>query len=427
VSFDASANARARDDDDDENDDDDARGRTGDERGNARREHFEGESDDEASEWALEALRAALETTLRDGGGARTKERATTNRDGRRAKVTSYRAASRTYEGERVDREREASAGAEPASMRRARDERRATVDDMNRSDEEVDVQAGSAGKKWNDARNGDQRESMAKAEDDEVARAKRAGGKEQKKDSTRWTAPKEDSYESKLDRLLLVAERAGLSAERFKEEITDLGRRVENSVVVVQPWENKGNAWAGERSKSAHSERSSSAGTILNPKGLTPKRADRESPKVPIAEVEPKVVVTSILRSDLVRAMGEMSADEKLSRLGLKSVPENEHQRDEAIEYAAGTPASHGRSLSTPGSQRRAWSERSPRSATNYDDYGDDFGDGDHFLTPPAPASSLKSQKQTYVDKLKAQAKVAKLDSSRSWKAGVGVVSGQL
>ena len=41
--------------------------------------------------------------------------------------------------------------------------------------------------------------------------------------------------------------------------------------------------------------------------------------------DAEKPKIITSVLRSDLLKSMGEMSADEKLKRLGLKSVPEDE------------------------------------------------------------------------------------------------------
>lgn len=390
----------------------------------------EDEDEERVDPAVLRALRDTLAATLPSMGHAKPVMTST---------MSAYRAASRTYEGERVDRERVQSGGERPASMRlqSVREEPDVLLLD-NRSDEEEEQETPvkeepkrSIENRVREARREDQRRALEPKEKSNAERTTKTSHVRQegkKKDSTRWTAPKRTSYERKLDRLFAVAERAGVSAERVNQEISDLNERVENGVIAVQPWEEKGNSWAAERSKSALSERSSSAGTILQPKGLKTARVDGKTLESARHIVEEPKVVTSILRSDLLKAMGEMSAEEKLSRLGLAPVPESSDvYADDVSEHATmgGTPRSIARSQSTPGSRRRAWNERSP--ATNRDDGDDNYSDGDRFLTPPpAPASSVKSQSQTYVDKLKAQSKLAKLESSRSWKAGVGVVGGQ-
>lgn len=388
----------------------------------------EDEDEERVDPAVLRALRDTLAATLPSMGHAKPVMTST---------MSAYRAASRTYEGERVDRERVQSGGERPASMRlqSVREEPDVLLLD-NRSDEEEEAPVKEKPKRSienrvREARREDQRRALEpkeKSNAEHTTKTSRVRQEGKKKDSTRWTAPKRTSYERKLDRLFAVAERAGVSAERVNQEISDLNERVENGVIAVQPWEEKGNSWAAERSKSALSERSSSAGTILQPKGLKTARVDGKPLESARHIVEEPKVVTSILRSDLLKAMGEMSAEEKLSRLGLAPVPESSDvYTDDVSEHATmgGTPRSIARSQSTPGSRRRAWNERSP--ATNRDDGDDNYSDGDHFLTPPpAPASSVKSQSQTYVDKLKAQSKLAKLESSRSWKAGVGVVGGQ-
>ena len=388
----------------------------------------EDEDEERVDPAVLRALRDTLAATLPSMGHAKPVMTST---------MSAYRAASRTYEGERVDRERVQSGGERPASMRlqSVREEPDVLLLD-NRSDEEEEAPVKEKPKRSienrvREARREDQRRALElkeKSNAERTTKTSRVRQEGKKTDSTRWTAPKRTSYERKLDRLLVVAERAGVSAERVNQEISDLNERVENGVIAVQPWEEKGNSWAAERSKSALSERSSSAGTILQPKGLKTARVDGKTLESARHIVEEPKVVTSILRSDLLKAMGEMSAEEKLSRLGLAPVPEmSDVCTDDVSEHATmgGTPRSVARSQSTPGSRRRAWNERSP--ATNRDDGDDNYSDGDHFLTsPPAPASSVKSQSQTYVDKLKAQSKLAKLESSRSWKAGVGVVGGQ-
>ena len=384
------------------------------------------DEDERVDPAVLRALRDTLAATLPSSMGH---TRPSTSRA--TSTMSAYRAASRTYEGERVDREQ--SDGERPASMRlqSVREEPDALLLD-NRSDEEVEETPvkekvkQSIEDRVREARREEQRRLKQQALKRASAERAAKTTPNTKNNSTRWTAPKRTAYERKLDRLLAVAERAGVSAERVNQEICDLNERVESGVVAVQPWEEKGNSWAAERSKSALSERSSSAGTILQPKGLKTTRSEGKSLESARVAEEPKVV-TSILRSDLLKAMGEMSAEEKLSRLGLAPVPESpDFYDDDTSEHATmGTPMSLGRSQSTPGSRRRAWNERSP--VLNRDDADDDYSDGDYFLTPPpAPASSVKSQSQTYVDKLKAQAKLAKLESSRSWKAGVGVVGGQ-
>ena len=251
------------------------------------------------------------------------------------------------------------------------------------------------------------------------------------------------NSYNSKLDELLAVAERAGSTAERVRDQITDLEQRVElNNLkpIAVQPWQEHGNAWAGDRhskgdrhsrhSKSARSERSSSAGTILNPKNKNSRemrvkyehaRSDGSN-STPTTPEKPKII-TSVLRSDLVKSMGEMSADEKLKRLGLKSVPEN----DDATSPTNSNPwASVPR---RPSPARREWRERiSPAQAPRSTYSGDD---GENGFSPPPPSvgshrDNGAESPANYLDKLKAQAKLARSESAKSWKPGVGVQIGR-
>jgi hypothetical protein len=214
-----------------------------------------------------------------------------------------------------------------------------------------------------------------------------------------------------------------------------------------MQPWEERGNAWAGDRrsrnSKSnREDEKSSSAGTILNPKNKLSKEVRQafaaksdDACSSPRSSNEKPKFVTSVLRSDLLKSMGEMSADEKLERLGLKSVPEDDGSSD------GGNGSSQQKSLhmsrsarSTPVSRRRDWQERTRRTPSLYSDE-DEAG----FTPPPPPAPSVHSNwdsvgtpsgtrhqsPMNYVDKLKAQAKLARAESARSWKVGVGVRNG--
>lgn len=251
------------------------------------------------------------------------------------------------------------------------------------------------------------------------------------------------NSYNSKLDELLAVAERAGSTAERVRDQITDLEQRVElNNLkpIAVQPWQEHGNAWAGDRhskgdrhsrhSKSARSERSSSAGTILNPKNKNSRemrvkyehaRSDGSN-STPTTPEKPKII-TSVLRSDLLKSMGEMSADEKLKRLGLKPVPEV----DDAPSPTNSNPwpsAPRG-----PSPARRQWRERmSPAQAPRSTYSGDD---GENGFSPPPPSvgshrDSGAESPANYLDKLKAQAKLARSESAKSWKPGVGVQIGR-
>ena len=254
--------------------------------------------------------------------------------------------------------------------------------------------------------------------------------------------------YHSQLDKLLAIAERAGSTAERVHSDITDLGARVNTvKAVHMQPWEERGNAWAGDRrsrnSKSnREDEKSSSAGTILNPKNKLSKEVRQafaaksdDACSSPRSSNEKPKFVTSVLRSDLLKSMGEMSADEKLERLGLKSVPEDDGSSD------GGNGSSQQKSLhmsrsarSTPVSRRRDWQERTRRTPSLYSDE-DEAG----FTPPPPPAPSVHSNwdsvgtpsgtrhqsPMNYVDKLKAQAKLARAESARSWKVGVGVRNG--
>lgn len=251
------------------------------------------------------------------------------------------------------------------------------------------------------------------------------------------------NSYNSKLDELLAVAERAGSTAERVRDQITDLEQRVElNNLkpIAVQPWQEHGNAWAGDRhskgdrhsrhSKSARSERSSSAGTILNPKNKNSRemrvkyehaRSDGSN-STPTTPEKPKII-TSVLRSDLLKSMGEMSADEKLKRLGLKPVPEV----DDAPSPTNSNPwpsAPRG-----PSPARREWRERmSPAQAPRSTYSGDD---GENGFSPPPPSvgshrDNGAESPANYLGKLKAQAKLARSESAKSWKPGVGVQIGR-
>ena len=252
----------------------------------------------------------------------------------------------------------------------------------------------------------------------------------EKRRPSTKYIRSPKDSFESKLEKLMAVAERAGSTAERVHDEITNLGIRVElenGKPVPMQPWQEHGNSWAGDRrsSRSARDdEKSSSAGTILNPKQRHSRdaravyKAPGETPSSPQRpSVDRPKIVTSVLRSDLLKSMGEMSADEKLERLGLKSVREDEFMG------GGGTPVVN-RSTSA---SRRAWQERSPRTASQYSEE-DDFG-----FVPPAPAPSVRSHTReissstptssptptNYVEKLKEKAKLARAESARTWRAG--------
>ena len=252
--------------------------------------------------------------------------------------------------------------------------------------------------------------------------------------------------YHSQLDKLLAIAERAGSTAERVHSDITDLDARVNTvKAVPMQPWEERGNAWAGDRrsrnSKSnREDEKSSSAGTILNPKNKLSKEVRQalvaksdDACSSPRSPEKPKLV-TSFLRSDLLKSMGEMSADEKLERLGLKSVPEDDGSSDGGNGSSNHHSPHMSRSArSTPVSRRRDWQERTRRTPSLYSDE-DETG----FTPPPAPAPSVHSNWESvgtpssahqspmnYVDRLKAQAKLARAESARSWKVGVGVRNG--
>lgn len=253
---------------------------------------------------------------------------------------------------------------------------------------------------------------------------------------ANRWTAPKKSSYDAKLDKLLAVAERAGSTAERMKDEIANLEQRVDSlKPVPVQPWQEHGSSWAGDRKSvrtEERSERSSSAGTILNPKNqhsreVRPKvqlvdnssnQGDGKGDSTPSTPEKPKVV-TSVLRSDLLKSVGEMSAEEKLERLGLKSVPEDEGMSQEANVAVAGRSAS---------ANRRVWHERASQSRSVQSEDGEY---GMMGFSPPPP--SVRSQQRdtgeesplNYVDKLKAQAKLARAESAKTWKPGKGVKSG--
>jgi len=251
-------------------------------------------------------------------------------------------------------------------------------------------------------------------------------------KDATRWIAAGKDSYETRLDQLLAVAERAGTTAERVRDEINDLGVRVDElNLKPVAPWEERGSSWAGDRhSKSARSERSSSAGTILNPKNKNSREmrvkfenvSNNGEGSTPTSPENPPKVVTSVLRSDLVRSMGEMSTNEKLERLGLKTVLEDEGSASD--DYApVGTPVTMRRSISTPASNRRVWHERSSAKSKSIYSDEDDYG----FAPPPSVGSYRadahgRESPGNYVEKLKAQAKLARAESAKSWKPGVGV-----
>lgn len=252
--------------------------------------------------------------------------------------------------------------------------------------------------------------------------------------------------YHSQLDKLLAIAERAGSTAERVHSDITDLDARVNTvKAVPMQPWEERGNAWAGDRrsrnSKSnREDEKSSSAGTILNPKNKLSKEVRQalvaksdDACSSPRSPEKPKLV-TSVLRSDLLKSMGEMSADEKLERLGLKSVPEDDGSSDGGNGSSNHHSPHMSRSArSTPVSRRRDWQERTRRTPSLYSDE-DETG----FTPPPAPAPSVHSNwdsvgtpssahqsPMNYVGRLKAQAKLARAESARSWKVGVGVRNG--
>ena len=252
--------------------------------------------------------------------------------------------------------------------------------------------------------------------------------------------------YHSQLDKLLAIAERAGSTAERVHSDITDLDARVNTvKAVPMQPWEERGNAWAGDRrsrnSKSnREDEKSSSAGTILNPKNKLSKEVRQaliaksdDACSSPRSPEKPKLV-TSVLRSDLLKSMGEMSADEKLERLGLKSVPEDDGSSDGGDGSSNHQSPHMSRSArSTPVSRRRDWQERTRRTPSLYSDE-DETG----FTPPPPPAPSVHSNwdsvgtpssahqsPMNYVDRLKAQAKLARAESARSWKVGVGVRNG--
>ena len=253
---------------------------------------------------------------------------------------------------------------------------------------------------------------------------------------ANRWTAPKKSAYDAKLDKLLAVAARAGSTAERMKDEMANLEQRVDSlKPVAVQPWQEHGSSWAGDRKSvrtEERSERSSSAGTILNPKNnhsreVRPKvqfvdnssnQGDGKGDSTPSTPEKPKVV-TSVLRSDLLKSMGEMSAEEKLERLGLKTVPE-----DEGLSHEANF-ASVGRSASV---NRRVWHERASQSRSVQSEDGEY---GMMGFSPPPP--SVRSQQRdtgeesplNYVDKLKAQAKLARAESAKTWKPGRGVKSG--
>lgn len=251
---------------------------------------------------------------------------------------------------------------------------------------------------------------------------------------ASRWTAPKKSAYDEKLDKLLAVAERAGSTAERMKDEIANLEQRVDNlKPVPMQPWQEHGSSWAGDRKSvrtEERSERSSSAGTILNPKNKhsrevrqkvgysSSNQGDGKGDSTPSTPDVSKVV-TSVLRSDLLRSMGEMSAEEKLERLGLKSVPEDEGMSQEAKLVGAGRSAS---------ANRRVWHERASQARSTLSEEGEY---GMMGFSPPPP--SVRSQHRdtgeespmNYVDKLKAQAKLARAESAKSWKAGKGVKSG--
>ena len=257
----------------------------------------------------------------------------------------------------------------------------------------------------------------------------------ERQKDATRWIAEGKDSYETQLDKLLAVAERAGSTAERVRDEINDLGFRVDNlKLKPVAPWEERGSSWAGDRhSKSARSERSSSAGTILNPKNNNSREMRVKSENVsnhgegstPTSPEKPPKIVTSVLRSDLLKSVGEMSTNEKLERLGLKTVLEDEGGVSDD-HASAGSPFPVRRSPSTPAANRRVWHERSPAQAKSIYSDEDDYG----FAPPPSVGShrgdaNAVESPRNYVEKLKAQAKLARAESAKTWKPGVGVKFG--
>ena len=257
----------------------------------------------------------------------------------------------------------------------------------------------------------------------------------ERQKDANRWIAEGKDSYETQLDKLLAVAERAGSTAERVRDEINDLGFRVDNlKLKPVAPWEERGSSWAGDRhSKSARSERSSSAGTILNPKNKNSREmrvkfenvSNNGEGSTPTSPEKPPKLVTSVLRSDLLKSVGEMSTNEKLERLGLKTVFEDEGGVSDD-HASAGSPFPVRRSPSTPATNRRVWHERSPAQAKSIYSDEDDYG----FAPPPSVGShrgdaNAVESPRNYVEKLKAQAKLARAESAKTWKPGVGVKFG--
>ncbi|OUS45026.1 hypothetical protein BE221DRAFT_208292 [Ostreococcus tauri] len=260
-----------------------------------------------------------------------------------------------------------------------------------------------------------------------------RASSVKKREGATRWTKPA-NAYETKLEKLLAIAERAGSNAERVRDEITQLGERVDslNKPVHVQPWQERGNSWAGDMKSSRrdNSERSSSAGTILNPKNAKSREmrtqfenASSQGEAVSPTTPERPKMVTSVLRSDLLKSMGVMSAEEKLARLGLRSVPE-----DEGMSSETGT--SFARASTAP---RRAWNDRVSKAKSNHSD--SEYGM--MKVSPPPPSlrsQTSKSQARdaldesptmNYVDQLKAQAKLARAESAKSWKPGRGVKSG--
>ena len=145
-------------------------------------------------------------------------------------------------------------------------------------------------------------------------------------------------------------------------------------------------------------------------------------SNSTPTTPEKPKII-TSVLRSDLLKSMGEMRADEKLKRLGLKSVPEDE---DVPSQMNSNPWPSVPRG---PSPARREWRERMSPAPAPRSTYSGDEGENGFSPPPPSVGSHRDSGAESpanYLDKLKAQAKLARSESAKSWKPGVGVQVGR-
>lgn len=408
-----------------------------------RASEVEAEAAREEEAATIEALRRALEATLpassKTGAGWSSetmKERpyrgggASTSSGSRSRRARATKASTADVDAYNKSDEEESTPAARPpvdreTAARRARRELRkqaraaAVVQEVSRRDEEDD----------------DQRLPEVVTPRSSLRIKLPPRSTERQKDANRWIAEGKDSYETQLDKLLAVAERAGSTAERVRDEINDLGFRVDNlKLKPVAPWEERGSSWAGDRhSKSARSERSSSAGTILNPKNKNSREmrvkfenvSNNGEGSTPTSPEKPPKLVTSVLRSDLLKSVGEMSTNEKLERLGLKTVFEDEGGVSDD-HASAGSPFPVRRSPSTPATNRRVWHERSPAQAKSIYSDEDDYG----FAPPPSVGShrgdaNAVESPRNYVEKLKAQAKLARAESAKTWKPGVGVKFG--